>query len=272
MAGKTDEKVTEKSTKTEIWQAYRQALARLEGQPAGISDDASKLYALTTSIQKTKSSLGDSFDAAAEQLAGLQQAYAAAGQELARHKSEAREAVEQARGQLEAEIQVVRKQWQQEQTDRELARKREEDAYEYDLSRKRRDENEAYERSAKQREAALADREATVAEREQKLDELQQQVAGFPAERDQAVKAAGDELARELKTAADNTIKDTKLTAEHEKSILGLKLQNAEAAIASQGKQITELQRQLDVSAAQLREMAVAVIQAKNTTPASTQE
>jgi hypothetical protein len=106
-------------------------------------------------------------------------------------------------------------------------------------------------------------------EREQSAKALSAQVDAFPTQLDSAVKGAREETAKELKAQADSELKQTKQQLEHEKSIFLLKLQSAEASISAQAKQIAELQRQLDGSSAQLKDMAVAVIQSKNTTNAT---
>ncbi|HTE22596.1 MAG TPA: hypothetical protein VK674_06170 [Candidatus Limnocylindria bacterium] len=262
----TAKKVNEKSTKGEIWEAYQGLLAELQQRPVTVSDDPARLLTMTTALTEAKAALIGRFDSTIERLSAVQQAYHEADQELTRRKSAAIEAVERSRQELEASIDAVRKRWEQENADRSLDHQREEDTYAYELARKRRDEEEAYSKKAKEREAALTARETSLKERETQTEDLAKQVEAFPARLEAAAKTAREELAKELKAQHANELKDTKQSLEHEKSILVLKLQAADTTIGTQTKHITELQRQLDASAAQLKEMAVAVIQSKNAT------
>jgi chromosome segregation ATPase len=263
-------KVNDKSTKAEIWEAYRQLLQEAQGRPVVVSEDPAKLQELTKELLEAKAALAGQFDTAAEHISAVQQAYTDADQELSRRKAAALAAIEQDKQQLGASIATVRKQWDQEKADRDLERQREEDTYAYNLNRKRRDETEAYERKAKERETALAGRETALAEREQQADNLAKQVETFPEKLEAATKQTREETAKELEAKRAAEVRELKQQTEHEKSILNLKLQAAEAANATQAKQIAELQRQLDAASAQLKDMAVTVIQAKSTTPATT--
>ncbi len=261
-------KVNERSTKTEIWDAYRQLVHELQNKPMATSEDPAKLQKMTSAVSEAKAALMGHFDATIERLITVQQAYQEADQDLLRRKGAAVDTLEQNKRELEAIIETVRKQWEQEKADQNMQRVREEETYAYDLNRKRRDSEETYAGKIKEREAEFAARTAALTEREQVAKSLTDQVASFPTELEKTVKAAREETTKELKAQSASEVKDVKQALEHEKSILALKLQSAEASLGAQAKQIVELQRQLDASAAQLKEMAIAVIQSKNTTPA----
>jgi uncharacterized membrane-anchored protein YhcB (DUF1043 family) len=260
----TSAKVNEKSTKTDIWEAYQSLLGDLQQHPVSVSDDPAKLQKMTTALAEAKASLVGHFDATIERLGTLQQAYSDADQDLARRKNLVIEVIEQEKKQLEASIAAIRTQWEQEKTDLNLKRQRDDDAYTYELTRKRRDEQETYDQKTKVREQNLAERETAVVEREHTIADLTAEVEAFPAHLQEATKNAREELAKELKAECNDTVKDLKQASEHEKSILNLKLQSAEATINVQTKQVADIQRQLEASAAQLKEMAVAVIQSKS--------
>lgn len=261
-------KVNDRSTKNEIWDAYQQLLSELQNKPLMVSEDPAKLQKMTSAVSEAKAALMGHFDATIERLNTVQQAYQEADQDLTRRKSAVLDDLEQSRRDLQLSIEMVKKQWDTDRTDREAQRQRDEDTYNYNLIRKRRDDDENYAQKAKDREAKLTEREVALNEREQSAKDLAIQVEGFPARLDAAVKAAREDSDKELKAQASSQLQQTKQQLEHEKSILTLKLQAAEASIAAQAKQIGDLQRQLDNSSAQLKEMAVAVIQSKNTVPA----
>ncbi len=257
-------KVSDRSTKNEIWEAYQQLLAELQNKPLTVSEDPAKLQKMTSAVSEVKATLMGHFEATIERLNTVQQAYQEADQDLIRRKSVALDDLEQSKQDLQLNIETVKKQWETEKADREAQRQRDEDTYNYNLSRKRRDDEETYIQKTKDREAKLAERELALADREQSAKDLTVQVEAFPAQLDAAVKAAREEVVKELKAQASSELQQTKQQLEHEKSILTLKLQGAEASITTQAKQIADLQRQLDNSSAQLKEMAVAVIQSKN--------
>ncbi len=268
-------KVSEKSTKVEIWEAYNTLLVDLKQRPVAVSDDPAKLQQMTAAMVEAKASLTGHFEATIERLSGVQQAYQEADQQLSVRKGQTINDLEKSKAGLQEAITTIRKQWEQEGTDRDLNRKREVEAYEYELNRKRRDSEETYAQKnreretvyaqkSKERELALDSRVAAIAEREQLVSNLQKQVDNFPTQLEQAVKTAHEETAKEHSRQAAAELKDARQALEHEKSILALKLQTAEASVTNTTKQLTELQRQLDVSNRQLKEMAVTVIQAQN--------
>lgn len=257
-------KVSEKSTKGEIWDAYNKLFTELQNRPVAVSDDPAKLQKMTAAMSEARAALMGQFEATIERLTGVQQAYQEADQELQQRKAKTAESLEQSKRELHDVIQTVRKQWEQEKADHELQRKREVESYDYELAHKRRENEEAYNQKVREREATLAEREAAASEREQATAALQDQVDSFPAQLEQAVKAARDETVKELKQQAATELKEARQALEHEKSILSLKLQSAESTNIGLSKQIVDLQRQLDASSQQLKEMAVAVIQAKN--------
>lgn len=256
--------VNEKSTKGDIWEAYQHLLSDLQQRPALVSADPAQLQNMTANLAEAKAELIGRFDATLERLGAIQQAYQDADQELGRRKANVIEVVEQDKKQLESSIAAIRVAWEQEKIDHDLKQSRDEDAYKYDLAISRRTEQEVHDQKTKELQAQLAAREASVEEREQVLAELTAEVEAFPNRLDQTAKTARDELAKELKSEYDSAMRDLKQTSEHEKAILSLKLGTAEASIAANLKQIAELQRQLDASAKQLKDMAVAVIQSKN--------
>lgn len=262
-------KVSDRSTKNEIWEAYQQLLGELQNQPLTVSEDPAKLQKMTAAVSEAKAALMGHFEATIERLGTVQQAYQEADQDLARRKAATLETLEQSKRDLQLSIETVKKQWETEKADREAQRQRDEETYTYNLSRKRRDDEEAYAQKTREREAKLTEREAALADREQSTKALTAEVDAFPARLEAAVKAAREETAKDLKAQADSELQQTTQQLEHEKSILVLKLQTAEASIAAQAKQITDLQRQLDTSSAQLKDMAVTVIQAKNVSTAN---
>ena len=255
-------KVSEKSTKTDIWAAYTQLLAAFEGKSAQTGGSFSELDALADALRTTQTELIAKFEQAATKLSALPEAYAEANAELGKRKAAVIESLEQDKKQLEAAITAARINWEQEKANHDMSLAREADEYSYNLAQTRRKEEDAYMEKAKVREAALTAREATLAEKEATIKDMTTEVNAFPAKLEAAVKTAREEYGAALKAEYEIMLKDVRQTAEHEKNILSLKLESLENTLSAQTKQLADTQRQLDAAQAQLKDMAVTVIQA----------
>lgn len=249
-------KVSEKSTKTDIWTAYQQLLSELDGKPVTASDDPAKLQQMAATLSEAKTALVERFDATLERLNNAQQVYAATDQELAKRKAQVIEELQTGKHELENTIAETRKQ-----------HLREEEEYNYNLNLKRRDEEAAYKAKTVDREAILKTREVAVIEQEKLQQVIEQQVKAFPAQLEAAVKEAQELLAKDLKAQHEAQIKEQSSNFEHQKSLLELRLQTAENIINTQAKQLIEVQKQFDGANSQLKEMAVVVIQSKSVAP-----
>ena len=83
----------------------------------------------------------------------------------------------------------------------------------------------------------------TIKDQEDRLAELEQSAEKAPEQLQKAVKEACDLLTKELKTAHDAELKEVRQQLEHQKSILELKLQTAEASTIAKDKQLTDVQK-----------------------------
>ena len=146
-------KVSDRSTKNEIWEAYQQLLGELQDKPLTVSEDPAKLQKMTSAMSEAKAALMGHFEATIERLSTVQQEYHEADQDLLRRKTTAVDALEQSKRDLQVTIEAVKKQWETEKADHESQRQREEETYEYNLKRKRRDDEEVYTQKTKEREA-----------------------------------------------------------------------------------------------------------------------
>jgi len=152
-----------------------------------------------------------------------------------------------------------------ERTEQEvLARKREQETYEYETKRQRiKAEDEFAERKAIwERELAL--RKDELAQEKKELEVLRKQVAGFDMEKAKAVKEASDSLQKELTAIFVNEKKLREQEVKAEKDIFILKVTSLTQETNRQGTEIVELKRALDGATAQLKDVAVKVIEAGN--------
>jgi len=256
-------KVNEKSTKPEIWAAYKELLLELQAGPIAVSDN-NKVSELSTILEQSKGDLITKFETTLKAIDSAANDYVVAEQTLAKRKTDIINELEQSKAELQTTIDQVRRDWEQEQSDRQRSREREAEEYTYETNKKRRAEEEAFQTKWQGKFADLNTREEALKSQEDRLTDLEQGAEKAPEQLQKAVKEACDMLTKELKTAHDTELREVRQQLEHQKSILELKLQTAETSIATKDKQLTDLQKQLDNASAQLKDMAVTVIQAAN--------
>lgn len=256
--------VSEKSTKPEIWAAYKALLEEFQAGPVTASSGNTDLDKLGSSLEHSKTDLIAKFEAAKATIASAADDYVIAQQTLAKRKAEVIAELEQSKTSLQATIDQVRKNWDQEQADVKRTRERETEEYTYELNKKRRSEEETFQAKWHAKFAEIETREATLKEQEGRLAELEKAAKAAPEQQQKAVKEACDSLAKDLKVTHETESKEIRQQLEHQKSMLELKLQNAEVAISARDKQLADLQKQLDGASTQLKDMAVTVIRASS--------
>jgi chromosome segregation ATPase len=258
-------KVSDKSTKTEIWTAYKELLETFKTEPAVVASNSSEVNELGAALEHSKAELLGKFEAALKAVGGVADDYAAAEQALGKRKAESIERLERSKAELQEVIDQVRKSWEQEQADHKRECEREAEEYAYELNKKRRAEEETFQSKWQTKFVELDRREAELKTQESRLAELEQAAEKAPEQLEKAVSEAKEKLVKEIQVAHTAELKDVRQQAEHQKSLLELKLQTAEAAVVAKDKQLTELQKQLEAASAQLKDMAVTVIKASNT-------
>ena len=110
-------KVNDKSTKTEIWAAYKELLETFQAAPAVVAGSTGGVNELGAALERSKSELLEKFEAALKAVGGAADDYAAAEQLLDKRKTESIEGLERSKAELQTVIDQVRKGWEQEQAD-----------------------------------------------------------------------------------------------------------------------------------------------------------
>lgn len=256
-------KVNEKSTKTEIWAAYKELLSEFQAGPVAVTGN-NKVTDLGAALEQSRNDLLAKFEATLKAVDSAADDYVAAEQTLARRKAEIISDLEKSRLELQTSIDQARKDWEQEQADRKRSRERETEEYAYEIGKKRRAEEEAFQAKWQAKSADLDTRETALKVQEGRLAELEQSAEKAPEQLQKAVKEACDLLTKELKATYEAGLKEVRQQLEHQKSILELKLQTAETTAAAKDKQLADLQKQLDNASSQLKDMAVTVIRASS--------
>lgn len=289
---RTKAPVTEKNTKNDILDAYRELLAEVSQGSVDdgtqvvekqLMDAASKetvekittdLSQLKLSFNQTIATLNERIAEEAERLALIQKAIAIARKDLAETQQikvragmlqrmiEVQKEKEEA---FEKEMKTTREVWELEQKEYDervgREREREEDAYRYgqDLAKKRNADEQEEAKRAVEREKT-AEKEAR-AQSAKELEELRKRVALGPAELEKAVKDAVGTALAQSKHEADIAAKLVKQEYDGEIRVRQLTIDQSETTVKNQSMEIARLKQQLDEAMKQVKDIAVAVIE-----------
>ncbi len=283
--------ISEKNTKGEIVDAYRELLAEVSGgagpvaiEEKTVMDQASKetvakittdLTQLKLSLNATISDLTERLIGEAERLATLQKAIAIAQKDL-----EETQQVKVRAGMLQKmldlqkareeefakDVSVKRAAWDAEQKEyeeklkRERARSEEEYAYQQQLTANR-DKDE------------MAEKKEATAQMAKELEELRKRAGLFPAELEKAVKDAVGKAVAEVKRDSDVAAQLAKQQAESELRLAHNTNESLSATVKSQIAEIARLNSELAGATRQVKEIAIAVAEGAkrtdNPTPSS---
>jgi len=269
-------KVSEKNTKQEIWEAYHQLLAEIQGEPVtfkleqkepAVPDALRSLAELKLRISQELDKVGEELLKSLNSLQDLRVSLAKDRQSMVERLQEQRKAVE-------AEISRVKEVWEQEKRksearfaeelrQKEVLRAREEEEYQYTLSLKRRQENDEYERQRVEKERTLKDREQALERREKEIVALEKELDETPAKVAQAVKEAQESLARQLGEKQMIELRELKAAHANEVKVAEMRIANLEVTVKSQAGEIENLRKQLAEASRQLKEMAVSAIESR---------
>lgn len=177
---------------------------------------------------------------------------------------------------LQREIEETKRAWVREQQEHEvsiaqrnqqeeLARKREQEAYEYETKLARRKaEDEFLEKKARWERELAVSKEEIEKEREE-LVTLRERVSGFDMEKTKAVKEAQVILQKELNEQITMEKKLREQEVKAEKELLALKITTLTQENTRMNHEIEALKKALTDATAQLKDVAVKVIESSNT-------
>jgi chromosome segregation ATPase len=179
---------------------------------------------------------------------------------------------------LQKEIDEVRESWNKKQRDHEIAiaerdqqeeiaRKRENETYNYETSlAHKKAEDEFLEKKAKW-ERELEVRKDELAKEKLELETLRKQAAGFEAEKEKVVKEASLKLQKELteRFLTEKKLREQEVKAEQE--LLAFKITNLTQENLRQTNEINTLKKSLENATAQLKDVAVKVIESSGNKP-----
>lgn len=304
---KTAKAVSEKSTKQEILDAYKEILQEVGSVTATpesqadqkVVSDATKetvekivtdLSQLKLNLNKTITDVTDKLTSEAERLTTLRKAIAISQKELEETEQvkvrlgmlkRLIELHAQKETELEKEMTQTRNTWEEEKQNYEatvkLERSRQEEEYKYEqeLLKKRAADEREEEKLQQARHAAL-DKENTeklLAE----LADLRKKVTLYPVELNRVVKEAVGKAVFETKKEADIEKRLAQQAAAAELNLAKLQIQTFESTTKLQLTEIERLKRELTYATQQVKDVAVAVIEGRKVeatpaTPKSSEE
>ena len=173
---------------------------------------------------------------------------------------------------LQKAIDEVRESWNKEQRDHEIAvaerdqqeeiaQKREKETYHYETSLARKKAEDEFLEKKQRWERELAERKDEIAKEKEELEFLRKQVEGFEEEKEKAVKEASLKLQKELTERFTVEKKLREQEVESEQELLALKITNLTQENARQSQDVALLKKSLENSIAQLKDVAVKVIE-----------
>ncbi len=158
---------------------------------------------------------------------------------------------------------IIRERDQQE----EVERRREKELYEYETTLKRRQVEDEFAEKKARWEKELAERKDEIAKEKEELEFLRKQVDGFEEEKEKAVKDASLRLQKELteRFATEKKLREQEVKSEQE--LLAFKITNLTSENERQGDEIAALKKSLEQATAQLKDVAVKVIESGSPAP-----
>ncbi len=291
-------KVSEKNTKGEILDAYRQLLAEASVGELSVSPEETAvvsavsketvekitkdLSSLKLSVTQTISELTDRLTQEAERFATIQKATVIVGKELEElHQIKVRagmlkrmvELQKEKEDEFEKAMTAKRQAWEEEQRvfeetrKRERSRDEEEYAYQRDVVKKRDADERAQVSAAFERE--IAGEKEEYAKQGKELEELRKKVTQFSAELEKAVKEAVNVAVAKEKESAEIAARMAKQQADGDLKLAQAKIASLEELVKSQVAEITRLNRELAQATSQVKEIAIAVAEGQRKEPIS---
>ena len=289
-------KITEKSTKAQIMDAYTQALAELEKLKA-MSDspvENAKKEALEASMQNAEVAASnevfsdtivkqyndlkiaiDEYQKELEGLYGIKAEADGLAAAINAHRAkvaEMNEEYKQKKADLDAELAQKTAEVKEKIADLEknvLKAKKQADEemkeYNADISKKRNREKDEYDYNLKmdrKADAAVTEREEAIAAKEEEIQAMKAQIEAFPDK----LAEAKEDAAKEAKAKADKSFVFEKRALEsdkkHAEEMADAKIKNLESQVEALTQSNAELSGKLDAAYAQMKDMATATVQA----------
>lgn len=271
-----DKKISEKSTKQELWNAYNEVVVQVSGEEIITNDDDS-VNDMIKKLSETKININSEFDALTKSLLGDLGELYKTSEKIRQNKENIIKHFENQKSELQRTIDEVKVKWSndEKQLEEEYKTKkveietvhlRQEEEYQYNLELSRKKEFDTYKADKSLREKTLRDQEEMLAMRKKEIAEMEKQIAEMPTLIENKIKTAEEALARELNSKYQTQIKELTIAKEHAQKIAEINGANSQTTIKTQSEEIGTLKIQLSKTNDMLKEMAVSAIEAKKPT------
>lgn len=294
-----DATVSEKSTKSEILEAYKKLLIQLKEKPedetvkeekqivgAAAKETVEKIVGdlsqLKISLSQTIGGLTEKLTTEAERLANIRKAIAIAQKELEdtqKVKITAKQLYDLIALQkkqetaFREEMDTQKKAWEEEKKQYEQTQKRErtreEEEYEYNKKLQRKRDQEIWDEEKRkhdsQKQEELEARQAMLKE----LDELRKTVAAFPVLKDKEIKAAVTQALSQAHKDSQINQNFARQEADSKLKLAQSQIISLEHSIKSQEAQIRELRAQLEAATKHIKDIAISVVEGNKKEPSS---
>lgn len=178
-------------------------------------------------------------------------------------------------GELQKQITEIKEAWDKEQRSHkiqiveinqqeELTRKREKETYDYEITLTRKKAEDEFEERKNKWEKELLARKEEIAKEKQELEILRKQVVGFEAEKEKAIKESCDLQQEEISKEYDQEKKLREQEIKAEKELQALKIINLTSENSRLANEVLAFKKSLEEATAQLKDVAVKVIESSN--------
>lgn len=273
MPAQKEKKVSEKSTKLELWEAYNEVAAQISNEEMTVQSDDS-VNDVIKKLSETKININSQFDELTKSLLGDLGELYKTSEQIRQNKEELVKHFENQKRDLQYQMEEVKSKWvieeekledkfRQKKADQEIKHQRQEEEYKYNLGILRKKEHDEYLADKTAREKAMAEQESLISDRKREIAETEKQIAEMPALIERKVKEAEENLAKDLASKYQTQIKELSINKEHNAKIAEIKIANLETTIKNQAEEISGLKSELSKINAMMKEMAVSAIEAK---------
>lgn len=268
-------KVTERSTKQDIWGAYNALAERIEKKSIEPTGEVKNEEILLEKLGGLKKEIAREIELISEKSAESLSELASVRDIVAREKKRMFNIFSEQRQALEEEIKNVRLLWKREELEKkgeeneearqeELVRRREVDEYNYSTERKRKEGSDKFENELAKRKEEIEDEKTKMVGRKSEISEMEKKIEVFPTQIEKAVKEARNILLAELSGSHKNHVREMELIFQGKESLLDLQIKNFQSLVESQVKEIESLKKQLSEANDRLKEMAVSAVSSRS--------
>lgn len=255
-------KVTGRSSRQDIWEAYNELLAEVEGKKISGADEVGKPEAAKASgnLAELKTKITQSLDELAEKYAGELENFEEFKEGVEKERRRILGLSQEQKEMLENEISRVKASWNQIKEQKAVEREREGEDFRYELKKSRRQEADEFEAKKQAREETIREKEEAIEARGKEIEQMERELKEWPATAEKMIKEAKDLLIKEFTGKHAIEIRELKTARESEANLSKVKIANCEQMISRQAAEINTLRAELAEAQKHLKEISVSAL------------